>query len=166
MINFRYLNGLLDELGFDWSQYTIERFTNHLAVLKERTITYLPSKMPLEIDGVWLTSKYQDEEFIFFDRNVVPYFQETIKLHELSHMVIGDKTEFIDPANVTLFQERLMNFPSGAISRSRWGRKEKKEIMADTLGLMIFERFNQAKSSNQPYTVTTSDFPNLLEVMG
>ena len=76
----------VDGLDYDWNQFTILHFVDHIAHLRQRPINMLPLQLQ-DFSGMCLSTPKQD--YIAFDNQRHPNLQIHTKLHELAHLILG-----------------------------------------------------------------------------
>lgn len=164
MLTITNLENLLDQLGFDFSTFTIPNLVTHLEKISGRSIHLIPCQMDNELDGVWMTSKTKNSEYIFYDEHAPTHVREFILLHELSHLILGHKTIEFDPADVDQLRRNLILFPEQALTRSI--RREEYEIEAEAMATLIWQKAEKAKHHQQMSdNPTNSSCSNLLKLI-
>jgi hypothetical protein len=82
----------LDQLNFDFENFSIEALVKYLEESRGRSIKFIPQEFPPDLHGGWITSKDYKLEYIFLNKALPPLQLEHTKLHELSHIICGHKT--------------------------------------------------------------------------
>lgn len=82
----------LAQLNFDFSQFTIEKFTQFVSKATGSEITFIGWEMPPGLFGAWVSIKNKPREYVFYDKNSPPILEIHTKLHELGHILNGHKT--------------------------------------------------------------------------
>ncbi len=91
---------IIEELDFDYSSFTIQRFVTFIEDYIGRKIELIPWTMPKKIFGAWISDQDLSTEFIFFDENAPPMHRIHILLHELGHLIRDHKTLHLDIAHI------------------------------------------------------------------
>ncbi len=141
---------IIDGLGYDFTNFTLEDFCEFLGQKRGRSIFFLPSEMTAEVDAFWITSREQPFEYIFFDAHVPRFHQVHLQLHELVHIILGHKTQEFDPKYAWLLKEQirqnkpitLADFPFGSVKRSEVGDPQ-KEAWVELVTHTLYKRINQ-----------------------
>jgi hypothetical protein len=84
------LTRLLDELGYDFSTFTIDGFVEWVAARRGRPIQLVPMPLPPELFGAWINARQAD--YIFYESAPPQVHTVHILLHELSHILLGHQT--------------------------------------------------------------------------
>lgn len=139
----RTLQARLDALQFDFSQYTFERFRQHISHRRGRELYLFPWSMPPGVFGVWLTSSDYPHEYIFFEQALPAVHQHHVQLHELAHFLCGHATTTVD-------RRRLADISRHGLERVALrarpvDRQSTAELEAETLALLIQERVVRAR---------------------
>jgi hypothetical protein len=75
----------VEQLHYDWRQFTLEDFIRHVERCRGRTITIIG--VPLEeFSGICISMGARD--YIFFDTHRHPALQLHAQLHEIAHLVL------------------------------------------------------------------------------
>jgi hypothetical protein len=83
---------IVEELGFDFSEFTMERFVHHIEKVMGRKIFLYALPLPQAIDGAWISDAENPHEYIFFNSQLPPILQAHVQLHELGHFLCGHST--------------------------------------------------------------------------
>jgi len=94
-----HLINILDELGYDFSKFTIDGFAEWIAAWRGRPIEMVRIPLPPDMFGAWIKSERTD--YIFYDDGPFRVHSIHILLHELSHVLLNHKTIHVD-ANVDI----------------------------------------------------------------
>lgn len=151
----------LDQLGFDFSCFTIERFVSWLETRTNRKIFLLAVKMPIDMYGAWISDAERPHEYIFYDSSVPPLHQGHIQLHELSHFICEHETLKVAGNDL---QAILQAIQSGkmppCVAQSallRTPNSDEDEIEAETLAMMIQSRVIQHKRLNELANIVSAN---------
>jgi hypothetical protein len=132
------MKALLDEMDFDFSQFTMERFAAWVQERHDRKIRFTRWEMPPGMFGVWMSDAEEPVEHVFIDKNAPPLQAAHIQLHELGHILCGHPTarltvsEMADlltksVTNPAVLEEALLRAPN----KGEW------EQEAETLAALI-----------------------------
>ena len=97
---------VLDDLDFDFSEFTMDSFVAWIESHIGRKIRFNPWPMPPGMFGVWMSDADEPVEHIFYD-NTGPLIQQVhTQLHELSHVICEHPTARLthDEMQSLLFQ--------------------------------------------------------------
>lgn len=94
MIHPPKLAKILDNLGYDFRQFTMRNFIARVEQQTGRTIHFVAWGMPKKIFGAWIAGP--DEDYIFFSERLPPLLQNHVQLHETAHILCGHTTITID----------------------------------------------------------------------
>lgn len=151
----------LDELGFDFSQFTIERFVSWLETKMKRKIFLLAVKMPMDMYGAWISDAEHPHEYIFYDSSVSPLHQGHIQLHELSHFICQHETLKVTGDDL---QAILQAIHSGkmptCVAQSallRAPNSDEDETEAETLAMLIQSRVIQHERLNELANIVSAN---------
>lgn len=86
------MKAVLDELDFDFSQFTMDSFVDWIERSRGRKIRFIHWEMPPGMFGVWMSDADEPIEHVFIDNSVPPMHQVHIQLHELSHILCAHPT--------------------------------------------------------------------------
>ena len=75
----------VEQLNYDWRQFTLDDFIRHVQQHRGRPITIIGVSL-LEFSGLCLSTPVQD--YIFYATNRHPTLQQHAKLHEIAHLVL------------------------------------------------------------------------------
>lgn len=122
----------LNQMDFDFSQFTMERFVAYVEQERGRKILFIPYSMPVGMFGVWMSDADEPYEYVFYDRTAPPIHQIHIQLHELSHILNNHKTNSKDRANLEqILEKKDADFSPAYL---------KMEQEAETLAALIQEQ--------------------------
>ncbi|MBK8989833.1 MAG: hypothetical protein IPM39_27860 [Chloroflexi bacterium] len=86
------MKAVLDELDFDFSEFTMDGFVAWIESRIRRKIRFRAWPMPPGMFGVWVSDAEELVEHIFYD-DTGPLIQQVhIQLHELSHIICSHPT--------------------------------------------------------------------------
>lgn len=86
------MNAVLDDLDYDFSEFTMDSFVTWIESRIKREIRFKSWTMPPGMFGVWMSDAEEPVEHIFYD-DTDPLIQQVhIQLHELSHIVCSHPT--------------------------------------------------------------------------
>lgn len=169
------MQAVLDELGFDFRNFTMTDFVHWLETRKGRKIFFLSGPMPVNMYGAWFSDSEFPHEYFFFDHSVSTLHQVHIQLHELSHYICGHKTLQISGANLKALIYALkenhtypIEFMELARHRAPDQINAQEEAEAETLAMLIQERVIKfAKMNELSKTVSShQEAANFLHDMG
>lgn len=86
------MKNILNDLGFDFSQFTMNSFVDWIEKTRGRKISFIPWEMPPGMFGVWMSDADEPVEHVFIDKNVPSMHQVHIQLHEMSHIICEHPT--------------------------------------------------------------------------
>lgn len=66
---------IIDNLGFDFSQFTMQEFIEWVERIKGRRIFLFSIPMPSSTDGAWISDAERPNEYVFYDVNLSPILQ-------------------------------------------------------------------------------------------
>jgi hypothetical protein len=85
----------LNELNYDFRDFTIDHFIDWIETVRGRKFTLVPWSMPSGMFGAWMTDGDEPREYIFYRDNISHLHQIHVILHELSHYLCGHPTKTI-----------------------------------------------------------------------
>ncbi len=137
------LNALLDELGYDFSQFSAAGFAAWVARRRQRPIHLVPQEFPPDLDGAWLRGARAD--FVFYQAGPLQIHSVHILLHEISHILLGHTTAPITDDFARLFgaatQAPAAQLPASVQGLFRSIRyTDLQEVEAETLSSLIQQR--------------------------
>lgn len=166
---------VLDELGFDFRNFTMTNFVSWLEAHKGRRIFFLSGPMPVNMYGAWFSDSEYPHEYFFFDHTVPTIHQVHIQLHELSHYICGHKTLQITGAKLKSLIFALkenhaypVEFMELARHRAPDQANAQEEAEAETLAMLIQERVIKFARMNELSKTVSShrEAANFLRDMG
>lgn len=162
------INQSLDQLGFDFSSFTMSNFVSHIEQEKGRRIFTTPWDMPTDLFGAWFSDAELPVEYIFFDKNVLPIHQIHIQLHELCHYLCGHTT-------LEITSEELKNLLSSDAAhlfqrikmRSPFTDEEEYEVehMANLIQTRVIAHRRLEELVSQTHS-SSGELMTFLQVMG
>ena len=84
---------ILLALNYEFSQFSITDFVQHIASHLERIIRITPWDLSGQLFGAWISNGDQQEEYIFYDRQLPLLQRHQVILHELGHILSGHTTK-------------------------------------------------------------------------
>ena len=143
----------LNDLGFDFGQFTIERFITWLEQTTGRNIYLLGVRMPAGMYGAWISDAEHPHEYIFYDDTVPPLHQGHIQLHELSHFICQHRTYQVTSRGIQdvlrAIRRRVMPESMAESARFRAANSKEEEVEAETLAMLIQNRVIQYQRMNE-----------------
>lgn len=155
----------LEELNFDFTNFTIARFLHAIGEKKCREMIAIPWKMPPTMFGAWISDGDGPREYIFYRNDVLEAHQVHIQLHELSHFLLGHPT-------LKITRELIAEIVSGktpllfaGLPQLRSPRDDSVEIEAETLTNLIQQQIIRSSSIDKliRYTLPEENFANFLK---
>ena len=106
MIAANKLNEVLKRLKYDFDNFELGHFIQHIETIKQREI--ILNAVPLEpsLTAMWIRAETVD--YIFCNERLHPAHQRHSILHELAHIILNHKTWVVDdtlPAELIAFIE-------------------------------------------------------------
>jgi hypothetical protein len=147
---------ILSDIGFDFSDFTIEGFTSRIEELTGRRIFSVPWSMPKGMFGAWLSDGDEPREYFFYRKDVPYIHQNHIRLHELAHFLCDHPTICISRDSIT----DLLHGGSESLfdlARTRSTSMTELEIEAETLASLIQEQVIQSAQVEQLSQGVSSD---------
>jgi hypothetical protein len=121
--------------SIDFESYSIKMVVQKVARLHGRPIRLTPfpmEKMDPLLYGCWMSG--ETAEYIFFEQDTAQVHQHHIIMHELSHILLGHQTFFVEADSVA-------SIPLLMRTMARDEREEQEaEALATALQLMIVQR--------------------------
>lgn len=133
---------IIDNLGFDFSQFTMQKFVEWVEKAKGRRIFLFSIPMPSSTDGAWISDAERPNEYIFYDVKLSPILQVHTQLHEIGHILWGHETLKITSANLTQLIkavqcQALSPGTSKLLMRALEGKKGQEEVEAEAVAHII-----------------------------
>ena len=94
MIHWHRIQFVLDSLCYDFDEFEVDHFVQHLEHLRGRSIVRVSYDFEAGLTGLWIPAETAD--YIFYTRFTHPIHQAHITLHEIAHMVLGHSCKRID----------------------------------------------------------------------
>lgn len=149
------MRALLDELDYNFADFTLDDFVSWLERQRGRPIILQPWSMPPAMSGTWIADDRYDH--IFFDKHASPVLQDHIKLHEIAHILCGHDTVKLEPEKFSA----LLNHPAVPLAAHevlmRSTHTGEQEIEAETLAALIQERVIKTQGSEKFIALVSSD---------
>ncbi len=160
--------GILRELQFDFSSFTIESFIQCIGEAKGRQIITIPWDMPPTLFGAWISDEEEPNEYIFYRRNVPVIHQIHIQLHELSHFLFGHPTLQINRKLIAEVVAGTAFLPFTELPQLRSPKRADVETAAETLANLIQERAIRNSRLDELTHALSSDerLVNFVKTMG
>jgi len=95
----------LDKLKYDWQNFTVSDFIQHIMGIKQRPITLLG--VQLDVSGLCISTTSAD--YIFYDVQRHHTFQLHAILHETAHLVMGHRPYKLSVDNIGQLREILLH---------------------------------------------------------
>lgn len=155
----QHIKNVISDLDYDFSQFTMDDFIDHIGQKNGRRIYLLETTLPSGCYGAWLTDTYCQNEYIFYDCNLPTVHQVHVQLHELSHFLLGHETVKIgDEAELIEMMQRLQQneIPAHfeqALARAhhqpdRQQKEEEAEILANQIQAFVFKYASRTELMN------------------
>lgn len=133
---------IIDNLGFDFSQFTMQEFIEWVERIKGRRIFLFSIPMPSSTDGAWISDAERPNEYVFYDVNLSPILQVHTQLHEIGHILWGHETLRITGANLTQLikavqRQALSPGTSELLMRALDGQQGEEEAQAEAVAHII-----------------------------
>jgi hypothetical protein len=90
------LKEFIDRLGYDFNQFEIAHFIQHIERLQRREILVIPLPFEPGLSAVWIRAETAD--YIFYNVRTHPIHQTHNILHELAHILLDHTCWTIDQA--------------------------------------------------------------------
>ncbi len=94
MIRWQHIQFVLDSLCYNFDQFEVDHFVQHLERLRGRSIVRMSYDFDPSLTGLWIPAETAD--YIFYTQFTHPIHQAHITLHEIAHMVLGHTCKRID----------------------------------------------------------------------
>lgn len=166
----------LDQVQFDFNQFTVEKWLSALGDQFNTRIVAVPMSMPDSMFGAWVSQIRPSCQFIFYDSSLQPEHQAHTILHECAHWLCGHTTLVIDRARLhELIQQMDRGMPTNQVwellaRRSSSGDRRDRldEAEAEVLALLIQDRAAKHHRWTQFSTVgaSHSELRDLLAGLG
>lgn len=85
---------VLDALAYNFSQFKLHHFVDHIAQIHNRRIFVVPFPFTSTIFGVWVHATIGD--YILCNNTLQPIHQTHIVLHEIAHILLEHRRQRID----------------------------------------------------------------------
>jgi len=150
------MRAMLAEFDFDFTTFTMERFTAWLEARRGRKILFVPRPLPPTLFGAWMAG--DDCDYIFYEANTLPIHQVHIQLHEMAHMLCGHPALVINSQQARILLRQA--HPSPSLYESLLLRSispDEMELEAETLTALIQEQVLRHSTLEKLTTVLSSD---------
>lgn len=77
----------IHRIGYDFEDFTIDHFIKHIEQITRRDIILQSYPLSSQISGIWV--KAQTANYIIYNDNHHPTYQNHIILHEIAHIMLG-----------------------------------------------------------------------------
>ncbi|MGB7339853.1 MAG: hypothetical protein WBC91_13240 [Phototrophicaceae bacterium] len=98
------IQSAIENLDYDWSQYTFDNFVSHIEKLRERPMVIVPLPY-LKVPAVCTATEISD--YIIYDASDIPMSQHHHKLHELGHFILGHVQEVLATDDLENFLQEI-----------------------------------------------------------
>lgn len=106
MIRWQRIQFILDSLCYNFGEFEIDHFVQHLEHLRGRSIVRMSYDFDPSLTGLWIPAETAD--YIFYTRFTHPIHQVHITLHEIAHMLLGHPckrvNQIVPPSLLNTFQ--------------------------------------------------------------
>lgn len=134
------MNRILDSLNYNFSDFNVPGFVQHLESIKQKSFHFVPCKLvQYGVFGMWITS--DRDELFFYERATVLAHRIHIIMHEIGHMLCGHQTEYRTPKQVTNILQSSQFDLLGVCRQNQKGRNgeiDDKEQQAEMLATLKF----------------------------
>ncbi|HDQ73064.1 MAG TPA: hypothetical protein ENN19_13365 [Chloroflexi bacterium] len=140
----RRMRTLLDELDYDFSQFTMKGFVDWLEEWRGREIFFIPYHFQdPRVSGAWWADQTRD--YVFYEKqDTPPVLQSHAQLHEIAHMLCGHPIKLIDTDDVrfllTPTNEHTSTHGSLSLRCTPHDPHDEHEMEAEMLASLIQER--------------------------
>lgn len=90
------LKEVIDQLGYDFSQFELAHFIQHIEQLQRREILVMALPFEPGLSALWIRAETAD--YIFYNARTHPVHQLHNILHELAHIILNHSCHAIDQA--------------------------------------------------------------------
>ena len=129
---------VLDELNYDFTDFSIEAFAQFIGKRLGREILFIPLRMPPARFGAWIRDKDEPLEFIFYQQGLTSVHTIHILLHELGHLILGHPTAELGAADIKQILLGACQLPALSAQRFRKGLQQEEE--AELMATLICEK--------------------------
>lgn len=153
------MKAVLDDLDFDFSEFTMDSFVAWIESRINREIRFKSWPMPPGMFGVWMSDAEEPVEHIFYD-DAGPMIQQVhTQLHELSHIVCAHPTARLTRSEMQELLLRSAEDPtvlSHVLLRApaKDGMEEEAEILAS---LIQHQVINNKRIKQLAITASSND---------
>ena len=105
---------VIQALDYDFEQFNLPDFVNHLEQQRNRTIHLNGAKLKSDLFGMWIPAPSAD--YVFFNATLHPIHQIHSVLHELAHIVLNHTCQ---PINEVLPPELLAELGTSLTVKGR-----------------------------------------------
>jgi hypothetical protein len=115
MIDKRRIKQVIQELRYDFHEFSVPDFVLYLETTRRRDIILNGWPFKAGVHGFWLRAETAD--YVFFDRETYAMHQVHHILHELGHIILGhqprDLTEALPPELLAALSQLEITSPQG-----------------------------------------------------
>ena len=145
----RRLTTILDQLDYDFSDFSLQSLAAWLSARRRRQIEFVGRTMPPNLYGAWIRGEFRD--YIFYDQNTAPVHQLHIKLHELSHILCNHENEILSQNRIAiLLRKDSTELAQEGTLRSKFTDHNEQE--AEVMASLLIERIMQGNRRSQMLT--------------
>ena len=134
---------ILEEIQFNFADFTMDSFIQQVGIVKSREILTIPWDMPATLFGAWVSDGDEPREYIFYRNNLSEPHQIHIQLHELSHFLFGHPTLQINRKTIAEVVAGTSSFPFTEMTQLRSPKLNDIETEAETLASLIQQKVIQ-----------------------
>jgi alkanesulfonate monooxygenase SsuD/methylene tetrahydromethanopterin reductase-like flavin-dependent oxidoreductase (luciferase family) len=101
---------ILEEVDYDFSQFTMEGFRCWLEQRRGRRIEFVPWTPRSTLSGAWLAAT-NGCDYVFYDEDTPAIYQAHVQLHEMAHMICGHpavEIGFLNQADADTIESLLL----------------------------------------------------------
>ena len=149
-----HFNFLIDSLGYDFSNFQIQDFLNHLEIHRNRSLNVRYIPLAPELFGLWNPGKVVD--YVFINSTLHPTHQIHCLLHEIAHILLGHRgMNLADLLGSEIFARLDLSTSEGHLRSSRLGDLVQEEE-AEAFVLELQRRIVRADRLKELYGSSTS----------
>lgn len=149
-----YAHKIVDQLAFDFRQFTTTSFFQEVASIRKRKIWWFGLPMPLSMCGAWLRDTNYPYEYIFYNSKLPPLHQVYVQLHEIGHFLCGHETLSMTGDKLTILMNAVKHqaiTPAvlEILTPVSPQKKEKEEAEAEAVMMVIQAHAVQASRTGE-----------------
>lgn len=132
------LQQIFEALDYDYSQFSLPDFTDHVAGFVRQEIITVPWKLELDLFGLWINTS--TTHYIFYNNQHYITLQLHTILHEFAHIVLEHKPKPIEQYvdSDILEQYKQIQSPMGKTRTNRQTcEQDEEEIAAEEFVFLI-----------------------------